>query len=117
MYANAERIERSAVDVSGSQGCLCFADALDAAGGCASANGATGRLDAVYSGPSATVSSYAFVDASQLGTTDICQAINTALTNFQLISFGLVVDARGMNPTGTVNCGQNLARLFEENPI
>lgn len=59
--------------------------------------------NAVY-GPSSTVSTYAFVDASQLGTTDICLAINTALTHYETISFGLVVDARGMNPTGTVTC-------------
>jgi len=59
--------------------------------------------NAVY-GPSAPVATYAFVDASQLGTTDICLAINNALTHYQTISFGLVVDARGMNPTGTVTC-------------
>jgi hypothetical protein len=61
--------------------------------------------NAVYSNPSGQVSSYAFVDASQLGTTDICKAINTALTTYQATSFGLVIDARGMNPTGTVTCG------------
>jgi hypothetical protein len=63
--------------------------------------------NATYFG-SSLVQSYSLVDASTFGTTDICSAISMALTAYPIaFANGIVVDARAMNPTGSVNCGSN----------
>jgi hypothetical protein len=73
-----------------------------------SASSQTGRgWNAAYVG-SSLVQSYSFVDVSTFGTTDICSAISMALSSYPLtFANGIVVDARGMNPTGSVSCGSN----------
>jgi hypothetical protein len=52
--------------------------------------------------------SFGLIDASQyVGPGDICGAINTILTNYLTTEYGIVVDARGVNPGIAQPCSTN----------